>query len=203
MAADIDHVIDATHDPEVAVRVAPGAVAGKIDVLDLRPILLSITFIVAPDGSEHRRPGTRNYEITAFGWTNRLAVARHDVGFDAGKRFRRRAGFGRRRTGERADHDRAGFRLPPGVHNGTTALADDFAIPHPGFGIDRLANGAEQAQAGKIVLQRPVLAPLDESANGSRRGVKNIYAMTLDDAPEAIRFGIVRRAFVHQHRRAV
>ena len=35
VAADVDHVVDAAHDPVVAVVVAPGAVAGEIDARDL------------------------------------------------------------------------------------------------------------------------------------------------------------------------
>src|ERR1051325_82388 len=53
------------------------------------------------------------------------------------------------------------------------------------------------------MLERPLLAPLDEGAYGCRRGVKNIDAVALDDLPEAIRLGMVRRSLVHERRRAV
>src|SRR5215213_872397 len=53
------------------------------------------------------------------------------------------------------------------------------------------------------MLERPLLAPLDEGAYGCRRGVKNIDAMALDDLPETIRLGMIRRSLVHQGRRAV
>ena len=48
-----------------------------------------------------------------------------------------------------------------------------------------------------------MFTPLDERANGRGRGVKNVYAVALDDAPEPIRLRMIGRAFVHQHRRAV
>ena len=120
-----------------------------------------------------------------------------------GKRSGRGAGLGRRGAGKRRDHDRAGFSLPPRVDDRTLLFADDFVIPHPGFRIDRLADRAEQTQARKIVFERPLLAPFDERADGGRRRVEDVDAVTLDDVPETIRLGMIRRAFVHQHRRAV
>src|SRR5258707_15439753 len=42
VSGDIDHVVDATHDPEVTVLILASAVAGKIYAIDLRPVLLSI-----------------------------------------------------------------------------------------------------------------------------------------------------------------
>ncbi len=35
---------------------------------------------------------------------------------------------------------------------GTAVVADDFAIPHPRLGIDRLADRAQQAQAVELVF---------------------------------------------------
>ena len=56
---------------------------------------------------------------------------------------------------------------------GTAFAADDFVIPHPGFGVDRLADRAEQAQRTQIVFLRPFRAPFHERANRRRRGVKD------------------------------
>ena len=41
MAGDIDHIVDAAHDPEVAVLVAPGAVAGEIAAGDIASSIAS------------------------------------------------------------------------------------------------------------------------------------------------------------------
>ena len=75
-----------------------------------------------------------------------VALVIHDCGIDAEERQRRGAGLGRNRAGQRRDHDRAGFGLPPGIDDRTTPAADDLVIPHPRFRIDRFADGAEQAQ---------------------------------------------------------
>ena len=74
----------------------------------------------------------------------------------------------------------AGFGLPPGVDDRAAPFPDDLSIPHPRFRIDWLADSAQQAQARKIVFQRPVLAPFDERANRSGSGIDNINAMLLD-----------------------
>src|SRR5207247_2185583 len=42
MAGDVEHVIDAAHDPEIAVLVLPGAVRCEVSVRNLAPVLLPI-----------------------------------------------------------------------------------------------------------------------------------------------------------------
>src|SRR5215469_3840421 len=91
-----------------------------------------------------------------------------------------------------------GFRLPPRVHDGAAIAADDLPIPHPGFGIDRLAHGAEQAEAGKLVLSRPLFPPANESPDRGGSCIEDVYLVAIDDSPEAVRLGKVGRAFVHQ-----
>src|SRR5215217_6686677 len=86
MSAYINNIIDPAHYPKIAVPVAARAVAREIDTFNLRPVLLLVTLVVAPDRSQHRRPRPLDHQITAFIWTNRLAVARHHVGLDSGKR---------------------------------------------------------------------------------------------------------------------
>src|SRR5262245_24307650 len=53
------------------------------------------------------------------------------------------------------------------------------------------------------MLLRPVVAPLDESANGSGGRVEDVDAILLDDLPEAILTRMVGRALVHQRGGAV
>src|SRR6266498_2534771 len=53
------------------------------------------------------------------------------------------------------------------------------------------------------MFEGPLLAPLNEGANRSRRGVENVDTMPLDNIPEPIRLRIVWCAFVHQHGGAV
>src|SRR5437588_3945269 len=49
----------------------------------------------------------------------------------------------------------------------------------------------------------PLIAPADECANCSRRGVKNIDPVLLDDLPKPIRLRPIWRALVHECSRAV
>src|SRR6185369_8912380 len=143
MSAYINNIIDAAHYPKIAVPVAARAVAREIDTFNLRPVLLLVTIVVAPDRPQHRLPRPLDHQIAAFIWTNRLAVARHHVGLDSRKWKCTGARFRGRRTRKRSDHDRAGFRLPPRIDDRAALLADDRAIPHPRFGIDRFADRAE------------------------------------------------------------
>src|SRR5262252_3194023 len=50
---------------------------------------------------------------------------------------------------------------------------------------------------------RPLIAPANEGTNRSRSGVKDIDAIFFNNFPEAIRLRPVRRAPVHDGRRAI
>src|SRR5262249_19656955 len=197
MAAYINNIVDPAHNPEIALLVATRAVAREVNPVDLRPILLFVTLVVTPDGPEHRWPRPLDDEIAALVCGNGLSGARHYIGVDTRERFCSGAGFGGRGAGNRSDHDCAGLSLPPGIDNRTTVFADHLAIPHPRLGVDRFTDRAEQAQARKVMLHRPVLTPLDKRPDRSRSSVENVYAMALDHGPEAIGLGKVRGAFVH------
>src|SRR6185503_16041435 len=165
MAANIDYIVDTAHYPEITIRITPRAVPRKVDPFDLRPVLLFVAFVVTPNSSQHRRPGPFDDQITALIRAHRPAVASHHIGLDPGERLRARTGLRRRRSRNRRDHDRAGFRLPPRIDDRASLFSDHFAIPHPRLGVDRFANRAEQTQARQVVLQRPLLAPFYERAN--------------------------------------
>ena len=107
------------------------------------------------------------------------------------------------RARQRRDHDPARLRLPPGVDDRTALAADHAVVPHPGLGIDRLADRAEQAQRREIVLLRVLVAEPHEGADRRRRGVEDRDAVALDDVPEAVGPRVRRRALVHQRGRAV
>ena len=62
--------------------------------------------------------------------------------------------------GKRRHHDAARFGLPPGIDNRAALVTDLAVIPHPSFGIDSFADGAEQPQTGEVVLIDPMIAPL-------------------------------------------
>ena len=202
VAGDVEHVVDAADDPEVAVLVAARAVTGEIHALELAPVRLLVARLVAPDATQHRGPRLADDEFAALIGSEFLAVVVHDCGVHAEKWERRGAGLCRRGTWDRRDHVAAGFRLPPRVHDRAATAADGAVIPHPRLGIDDLADRAEQAQRTQIMLRHPLVAPFHECAN--RRGcrVENGDAVVLDDAPEAVVLRPVRRAFIHERRRA-
>src|SRR5215510_4239242 len=192
MAAYINNIVDAAHYPEITLLVAPGAVSGEINPVNLRPILLFVTLVIAPDGPEHRGPGPLDDKVTALICANRFAVAGHDAGVDTGEGLGCGAGLGGSGAGNGSNHDCTRLGLPPRVHDRTPVFADYFAIPHPRLGIDRLTDCAEQSQAREVVLERPVLAPLDEGADSSRSSVENVHAVALDHGPETIGLREVR-----------
>src|SRR4030095_10996665 len=133
MSGDIDHVVDATHDPKITVPVSARAVAGKVNTVDLRPVLLPVPFVITINCSQHGRPRSREHEIAAFIRADGFAVAGHHICGDAREWPGSGTGFRRSRAGQRTDHDRTGFGLPPGVHNRATFFSDDAVIPRPGL----------------------------------------------------------------------
>src|SRR5690606_30438690 len=56
MAADVYHVIDTSHYPQIAALIAACAVAREIAVFVFRPIRSLIALFVAPNSAKHRRP---------------------------------------------------------------------------------------------------------------------------------------------------
>ena len=66
MAGDVDHVVDAPHDPEVAVLVLARAVAGEVAAGDLAEVRLHEALVVAEDRAQHRRPRPLDHEEAAL-----------------------------------------------------------------------------------------------------------------------------------------
>src|SRR5208282_294584 len=102
----------------------------------------------------------------------------------------------------RAYHDPAGLGLPPRIDDWAPLAADNFAVPHPRFGIDRLSHRTKQSQTRQVMLFYPRVAPFYESPDGSGRGVEDADAVLRYYPPEAIVLGEIRRAFIHYDRRA-
>src|SRR3989449_4032548 len=140
---------------EVAVLVALGAVAGEIDIVVLRPVLLDVAIGVTPDAAQHRRPGLREDEVARL---RRVALLVEDLRLDAGERLRRRAGLEDGDAGERRDENLSRFRLPPGVDHRAPPAADDLPVPDPRLRVDRLADRPRQPEA-RGVAPLPGLPP--------------------------------------------
>ena len=137
-------------------------------------------------------------EESALVGSTRGAVLFHHLGLHAKERDGATSRLRGRDPGQRRHHDRAGFRLPPGVHNGAAPAADLFVVPHPRLWVDGLADAAEQPQRGEIVPRGVLVAPSHEGADGRRRRVKDRHLVFFDDRPESIFVRRVGRPFVNQ-----
>ena len=90
VARHVHDVVDAAEQPDVAVFVAAGAVAGEVLVAELLPVGLLEALGVAPDAAEHRRPRLGDHEQAAALALDARAVVVDDVDRDAGDRHLRR-----------------------------------------------------------------------------------------------------------------
>ena len=204
VAGDVHHVVHAPGDPVVAVGVAAGAVAGEVEALVGGVVGIDDALMIAVERAELPRPGCRDHQVAGgLGVLDDRAVRIHQGGLDAEEGTRGRAGLQLRNTGQRRDHDAAGLGLPPRVHHRAAAFADHAVVPLPRFGIDGLADGAEDPQARAAGAGDVFVALTHELADGGGRGVEDVDAVLVDDPPAARGVGVGGHAFEHQRRRAV
>src|SRR5262249_21782377 len=83
MTGDVQDVVDAAHDPVVAVLVAPRAVAGEVAARDIAEVLLPEALVVAPPRAEHRGPGLLQPQHPAVPRGHGRAVLLYNVGDNA------------------------------------------------------------------------------------------------------------------------
>src|SRR5439155_17304483 len=102
------------------------------------------------------------------------------------------------RARNRSEHNVPGFGLPPGIDDWAAVVADHFAVPHPRLGIDWFTNRAQQAQAVELVFFGPLISPLQKGPNRGGGGIKDVYFVAVNDAPETIGLGSIGCALVHQ-----
>src|SRR6185369_3217848 len=105
--------------------------------------------------AQHVRPWLADHELAACIRRHLSTFTVYNLRHHAEKRQRARTWLCRDGPWQRRDHDAARLRLPPGVDDRTALPADDFVIPNPGFGIDRLTDSAEQTQRTQVMLVRP------------------------------------------------
>ena len=146
VASHVQNVIDAANYPGVAVFIAAGAVAGEIIAFELAPVLMSIARFVPVDRAQHGRPGPPNNQFSSDIWPNLAPLLIDNGGIDPKERECCAAWFCWNGAGQGRNHDRASFGLPPRIDDRTTPAADRPMIPHPGFGINRLAYRAQQTK---------------------------------------------------------
>src|SRR4051812_17021666 len=203
VAGDVDHVVDAPDDPEVAVLVPARRVSDEVDVLAvLRPVRLDVALVVAVERAQHPgpRPAQGQVALLAAGV---VALLVDDSGLYARQRRAGRPRLHVLQPGQRGDEDRARLGLPPGVDNWAALAADHVVVPEPGLRVDRLSDRAEEAQAGEVVLLRMLDAPLHARADRRRGRVEDRDLVALDQVPPDVLVRVVRRALVHHRRAAV
>src|SRR5205823_3529675 len=137
VARDVDHVIDAAHEPEEPVLVHPRAVPGEVLARYLGPVDLLVPFRIVVQRLEHRGPRPPEDEVPSLVDRHGPPLLVDDLRFDARERLRRGAGLRRRRSGERGDQDHPGLRLPPRVDDRTLVAPDRPPVPPPRLRVDR------------------------------------------------------------------
>src|SRR6186997_272832 len=110
---------------------------------------------------------------------------------DPWQRFGSRSRLHRRHAGDGRNERGARLRLPPGIDHGTAAVADDLPIPFPGLRVDRLANGADQAQRLARVPGDPLVTLALQRTDGGWGGIENGHAQPVDRFPEAPKIWVV------------
>src|SRR5699024_9929778 len=197
MPGDVHDIVHPAQQPDVAVLVVLGAVAGEVGAGETGPVGFLEPLLIAPDAAQHARPGLVDHQVAAATGAHRLAGVVPDLHLDAGQSALGRTGLGFGDTGQRGDHDPAGLGLPPGVHHRGAVPADHAPVPGPGLGVDRLTDTAQHAQRGQVVFCGDLLAPLHEGADRRGGGVQGGDLVLLHDLPEPALVRSVRCALVH------
>ena len=148
---DIHYVINTTKQPEIPICIELGAVTCEVAALVLRPIRFLVALRIVPNTAQHAGPRMCECEITATMF-NRFSGLIHHFSVNSRERESGRSGLGRGCTREWADHDAAGFGLPPCVHDRTVTATDVLVVPNPRFGVYRFADRAKKSQRREVMF---------------------------------------------------
>ncbi len=66
VAADVDDVIHASHQPEISIRISSRAVDGEVAARNLAPVGLLVTGLISVDGACYRGPGLPDDQESAL-----------------------------------------------------------------------------------------------------------------------------------------
>ncbi|GIX64423.1 HEAT repeat-containing protein [Babesia caballi] len=179
MPGDVERVVHPAVDPEVAVPVAVGGVAGEVAAGHLGEVRRHAALVAAEERAEEPRPRAAEREQA-------LGVVLCDLP-----------------AGLRVDQDRVDAEEGHRVDDGRAAAADDVVVPAPRLRVDGLADAAQDAQRGHVELPRDVVPAAHEPADRRRRGVELRDAVLLDHAPVAAGIGVVWQRGEDEGREAV
>ena len=204
VARDIDDVVGARHDVEIAVLVLVAGITGLVIAGEGRQIFLDKGVVRAPDaGKAGWRQGQFHPDGAELAGGLGRAVFTKDIDFVPRHRHGWRAELHRQGLdSHRVGTDRpAGLCLPPVVDHRNTQLV---LRPQDGVGVGALAGKEQMLQARRVVLceERGVrIGPLDR-AERCRRGEQDLHPVLGDDPPEHAGVGRSDGLAFKQHRRA-
>ena len=204
VAGDVDDVVDAADDPEVAVLVAPGGVADQVGVPAVAvPIGLDEALRLLVERARHRRPGPRQDEdAAALGRSPRRASS---------KIFASMPGNGTvAEPGLVVVRPGSGVIMiaPVSVCHQVSTIGQR---PPPMFswyqsqarGLIGSPTEPSSRSELEVVLLDVLDAPLHAGADRGRGRVEDRHLVALDDLPPAVLGRVVGRALVHHDGRAV
>ena len=186
VAGHVDHVIDAGHDPDIAVAIDEAGVARQVVAGVATQVALAVTLIVPPQRRQRAgRQRQTDHDVAdlpgghgrARGVQYPHVIARH--------RHARRARLDReRREPPAVCHDRpAGLGLPPVIDH----RHPEFLLgPVHGVGVTALTGQKQRIEAREVVAadeRSARILPLDGAKRGRRRE-QGVDPMLRDDAPE-------------------
>ncbi|MNZ61757.1 hypothetical protein D3C78_798580 [compost metagenome] len=143
VAGHVDHIVDAPGDPVVAIFIAPRAIAGEVVTGIRLEIGVDHALRVAIDATDLRRPAGFYGQYAAAGAFDFLALLVEQHRLHAEHRLCGATGLDSLGADQRAEHDAAGFGLPPGIDDRATLFAHLMEVPLPRFRIDRFADRTE------------------------------------------------------------
>src|SRR5882724_12879936 len=186
MARNIDYVVHASKDSEVAIRGLDRPITGKVGpvtpvfafgiLVVLLVILRHKAVAITVDRLEDSRPGISNTNIPGFAGTAfyffAFFIKDHRIDprqcWSSAARLHRIDGrFG-------AAKETASLRLPPRVDDDRFAFADDLVIPLPYFRLNRFAHGRHVLEV-VVVFRRLVRPGFAQHADRCRRGMEDVY----------------------------
>src|SRR5437660_1672921 len=115
MPRHVQHIVDATQQPEETLVVALGAIAGEVAAWEAAPVLLLVAFGIAPDGARHGGPGSLQHEIATASERYGPSLLVEHVSLDRGERECRRARLQRGDARQGCDEDLTRLGHPPRI----------------------------------------------------------------------------------------